>query len=106
MRRIDAIGIGLLVFAAGGILYAGFKGVGVNDLNAGIWSQGIFILLILVWVATYLFRVVSGRMTYQQQRDRYEDAFLQKRLDEMSPEELAKLQTELAPEQEPDKTSP
>jgi hypothetical protein len=106
MRRIDAIGIGLLVFAAGGLLYAGFKVVGVNDLNAGIWSQGIFILLILVWVSTYLFRVIGGRMTYQQQRDRYEDAFLQKRLDEMSPEELAKLQTELEREQEPDQTSP
>ena len=105
MRRIDAIGIGLIVFALGGLLYGILKIAGVDDLNAGIWSQGIFILLILVWVSTYLFRVVRGGMTYNQQRDRYEDAFLQKRLDDMSPEELAKLQSELEQEQQKDKAS-
>lgn len=105
MRRIDAIGIGLIVFALGGLLYGILKIVGVDDLNAGIWSQGIFILLILAWVSTYLFRVVSGRMTYNQQRDRYEDAFLQKRLDDLSPEELAKLQTKLEQEEQKDKAS-
>jgi hypothetical protein len=105
MRRIDAIGIGLIVFALGGVLYGILKIAGIDELNAGIWSQGIFILLILAWVSTYLFRVVSGRMTYIEQRDRYEEDFLQKRLDDMSPEELAKLQSELEQEQQKDKAS-
>jgi hypothetical protein len=105
MRRIDAIGIGLIVFTLGGALYGILKLAGVNDLNAGVWSQGIFVLLILAWTSSYLFRVFSGRMTYIEQRDRYEDAFLQQRLDNMSPEELAKLQAELEQEQQTDTAS-
>ena len=38
-------------------------------------------------------------MTYNQQLKDYEDAVLQKRLDEMSPEELAKLQAEIEREE-------
>ena len=34
-------------------------------------------------------------MTYNQQRDDYEKAFLQKRLDELTPEELERIQTEI-----------
>jgi hypothetical protein len=34
-------------------------------------------------------------MTYNQQLKDYEDAVLQKRLEEMTPEELAKLQAEI-----------
>lgn len=35
-------------------------------------------------------------MTYHQQREDYEQAFLQQRLDALSPEELAKIQAEIA----------
>jgi hypothetical protein len=37
-------------------------------------------------------------MTYNQQLKDYEEAVLQKRLEEMSPEELAKLQDEIEAE--------
>jgi len=37
-------------------------------------------------------------MTYNQQLQDYEDAVLQQRLDEMTPEELAQLQAEIAAE--------
>ncbi len=37
-------------------------------------------------------------MTYHQQRKDYEEAYLQKRLDELTPEELAKLQAEIEEE--------
>ncbi|MBD0264541.1 MAG: DUF3007 family protein, partial [Tolypothrix sp. Co-bin9] len=46
-------------------------------------------------VATYLFRAVVQKMTYHQQREEYEKAFLQKRLDELTPEQLAKLQADI-----------
>ena len=38
-------------------------------------------------------------MTYHQQRSAYEEAFWQKKLDELSPEELEKLQAELEKEE-------
>ncbi len=105
MRRIDAIGIGLLVFVAGGLIYVLLRTVGLDTFNAGVWSQVIFVLGLLGWVGTYVFRVVGGKMTYNQQREDYETAVLQQRLDAMSPEELAALQAELEQEQgqpEPD----
>jgi hypothetical protein len=98
MRRIDVIGIGIGVFAAGGIIYIILKVAGLDSLNAGIWSQVIFIGGLLGWVITYLTRVVTQNMTYNQQLQDYEDAVLKKRLDEMSPEELEKLQAEVEAE--------
>ncbi len=98
MRRIDVIGIGIGVFAAGGIIYIILKVAGLDSLNAGIWSQVIFIGGLLGWVITYMTRVVTQNMTYNQQLQDYEDAVLRKRLDEMSPEELEKLQAEVEAE--------
>ncbi|MGB8701732.1 MAG: DUF3007 family protein [Thermosynechococcaceae cyanobacterium] len=95
MRRIDVLGIGLLVFLSGGLLYAVLRIGGLDGLEAGLWSQVIFVVGLLGWVFTYVFRVASGKMTYNQQLDDYETAVLQKRLDEMSPEELAALQQDL-----------
>jgi Protein of unknown function (DUF3007) len=102
MRRIDALGIGLLIFLAGGLLYWLLRGFGLDNFDAGIGSQVIFLIGLLGWVGTYLVRVVGGNMTYNQQREDYETAVLQKRLDEMSPEELAQLEDELEREKHHD----
>ena len=98
MRRIDAIGISLGVFALGGAVYVGLNLAGLDNLSAGVWSQVVLVLVLVGWTATYLTRVVGKNMTYDQQLKDYEDAVLQKRLDEMSPEELAALQAEVEQE--------
>ncbi len=98
MRRIDVIGIGLGIFLMGGGLYVGFRLAGFDGLSAGIWSQLLFLAGLLGWVFSYLFRVVTSNMTYSQQLQDYEEAVLQKRLEEMSPEELAQLEARLAAE--------
>ena len=98
MRRIDVIAIGVGVFAAGGLLYLAFDWAGMDGLSAGIWSQVVFVIGLLGWTASYLFRVATKNMTYYQQVEDYEDVVLQKRLDEMSPEELAQLQAEVEAE--------
>lgn len=100
MRRIDVIYIGLAVFAAGGGIYLLLEQFGIDSTNAGIWSQALLVVGLLVWVLTYLGRVLSKNMTYNQQLEDYEDAVLQKRLEEMSPEELEKLQTEVEQEKQ------
>ena len=98
MRRIDVIGIGLGVFVVGGGVYVALALAGLDGISAGIWSQVIFTGGLLGWVLTYLTRVFSQKMTYNQQLKDYEDAVLQKRLDEMSDEEIAQLQAELEAE--------
>ena len=96
MRRIDAIGISLGVFITGGIIYLFFNLIGIDSINAGIWSQ---VLLVggglVLWVSTYLFRVVNQKMTYNQQLKDYEDAVMQKRWEEMTDAQREKLQAEI-----------
>lgn len=102
MRRIDAMGLGLAVLLLGGGLFVGFRVFGFDSTSAGIWSQAIFISLLIIWVLSYVFRAGTGNMTLNQQLDDYEEAVLKKRLAEMSPEELADLQAKLddeAPEE-------
>lgn len=99
MRRIDVLAICFGVFVAGGLFYVGFKFVGLESMDAGIWSQVALVLVVIGWVSTYLFRVGTRTMTFHQQREEYEEAVLQRRLDEMSPEELAKLTADLESEQ-------
>ncbi|WP_204152476.1 DUF3007 family protein [Leptolyngbya sp. CCY15150] len=100
MRRIDVIGVGFGIFAAGGLIYLGLRGAGLEGANAGIWSQVVLLGGVGGWLVTYLFRAGTHTMTYNQQLRDYEDAVLQKRLDEMTPEELAALQAKLDQESE------
>jgi hypothetical protein len=102
MRRIDVIGIGIGIFLMGGGLYVGLRIVGLDTLSAGVWSQVIFLSGLIGWVFTYLFRVVTQNMTYSQQLKDYKEAVLQKRLEEMTPEELAQLEADIAAEEEAD----
>lgn len=98
MRRIDVFGIGLGVFLAGGGIFVAFRGLGLDGISAGIWSQAVMVGGLVGWLLTYLFRVVSHNMTLNQQMDDYETAVLEKRLEELSPEELAALQAKLEDE--------
>lgn len=95
MRRIDIIAIGIGIFLAGGGLFVGFRLFGLDGISAGIWSQAIMVGGVVAWLASYLFRVVTRNMTLNQQMDDYESAVLQRRLDELSPEQLAALQAKL-----------
>ncbi len=98
MRRIDVLIIGLVVGVGGFVIYLLLQTAGIDSINAGIWSQSILIIGLLGWVFTYIFRVVTQNMTYNQQVKNYKDAVLQKQIEELSPEELAKLQAEIEKE--------
>ena len=95
MRRIDAIGLGLAVLLLGGGLFVGFRVFGFDSTSAGIWSQAVFISLLIVWVLSYVFRAGTGNMTLNQQLDEYEEAVLRKRLEELTPKQLEELQAKL-----------
>ena len=100
MRRIDAIAISLGVFVAAGLVYFVLQIVGLDGINAGIWTQTLLVIGLVGWSLTYLLRVGNKKMTYNQQLKDYEEAVMQKRLDEMSPEQLAELQKEIEQQKE------
>ena len=75
MTRAKVVQIGLIVFVLGGLGYEAFQFLGFESISAGIATQLILILIILIWTASYLFRVFSGNMTFMEQRKRYRDAY-------------------------------
>ncbi len=79
--------------------------LGLEPLNAGLWSQVVLVGLVIGWLGTYLFRAATQQMTYNQQLQDYEQAVLQKRLAELTPEQLAALQAELESEAAADESA-
>jgi hypothetical protein len=91
MRRIEAIaicaGFGLLGLGA----YATMRWLGLSADRAEIWTPVFLLGGLLLWLATYAGRVITGKMTYHQQLQDYQRAVLAKKLAEMSPEEISQL---------------
>jgi predicted metalloprotease len=107
ITRGKALLAGLAIFGIGGIGYWGFQSAGFEGFSAGIAAQALLVVIVLVWTGSYLFRVVTGNMTYMEQRRRYRSGYdaatdeeLQKRFDALSPEEQEKLMRELAQDSE------
>ncbi len=94
MRRIDVIGWGFALLVAGGLLYLILQGVGLDSLKAGLWTQVTLTVGLILWVLTYSRRVVRKDMTYHQQREQYDQAWLARQIEQLSPEELERLQRE------------
>lgn len=63
MTRGQALLLGLAVFGIGAAGYAGFKVGGLDGFSPGIAASALLMVLVLGWTSTYLFRVVTGRMT-------------------------------------------
>lgn len=95
MRRIDAIALGLAALIMGAVIYGVLQLFGLEAQAAGVWSQVIFVVGLLAWLLTYFFRVFTKQMTYNQQLKDYEDAVLEKRLESLTPDQLAQLQAEI-----------
>ena len=98
MTRAKVVQIGLIVFVLGGLGYEAFQFLGFESISAGIATQLILILIILIWTASYLFRVFSGNMTFMEQRKRYREAYekltdekIKKKFDAMTEEEKIQL---------------
>jgi hypothetical protein len=102
ITRAKALLVGLVIFAVGGLGYWGFEAAGFEGFSAGIAAQALLVLIVLAWTGSYLFRVVTGNMTYMEQRRRYRSGYesatddeLQKRFEALPPDEQEKLLREL-----------
>jgi hypothetical protein len=100
MKRIDVIVIGIVIFAAGGLGYVLLQLAGLDSAKAGIWSQVLLFGGSIGWLLTYLFRVGTKQMTYNQQVKDYKEAVLQKKLEAMTPEEVAQMQADIEREKQ------
>ncbi len=94
MTRGKVLLIGLAVLLLGGLGQVGFQAAGFEGFSAGIAAEALLVVIVVVWTSSYLFRVVTGQMTYMEQRRRYREVYdeqeaddLQKRFDALPPEE-------------------
>ena len=98
MTRGAVLLTGLAVFALGGAGYFAFQWGGFDGFTPGIAASAFLMLIVLVWTGSYLFRVVTGQMTFIQQRRQYREAYdaftteeLQRKFEALSPEEQERL---------------
>tara|TARA_Y100001968_G_scaffold301018_1_gene312964 strand:+ start:277 stop:636 length:360 start_codon:yes stop_codon:yes gene_type:complete len=103
--RANVLQLGLLILVLGGLGYGFFKFLGFEDISAGIAAEAVLILIVIGWTSSYLLRVVSGKMTFMEQRKRYRQAYeqitekeLQQSFDGLSEKEQMLLLKELEKE--------
>ena len=75
MTRAKVIQLGFLLLALGGVGYGAFSLAGLKGAAPGIAAEALLVGVILIWTGSYLFRVVTGRMTFMEQRRRYREAY-------------------------------
>ena len=102
MTRAQALLLGLALLALGAGGYGIFQASGFEGFSAGIAASVLLLLLVVGWTGTYLVRVLTGSMTFSEQRRRYRaaydaatDAELQARFDALPEAEQARLLREL-----------
>ena len=71
MTKGKVIQIGLFISFIGLISYKFAPQFGIDNFTATTLSSCILILIVITWVSSYVYRVVSGKMTFMEQRKRY-----------------------------------
>lgn len=106
MTRAGVLKLGLGLLLTGGLGYWLFEALGLEGFSAGIAAEALLVVIVVIWTSSYLFRVVTGRMTYMQQRRRYRSGYdqltaqeLQERFDAMTPEQQQALMASIAEEE-------
>ena len=83
MTKGQVLLLGLALLALGGGLPQVLQWSGVAEPDAGLASTAVLVLAVILWIASYGWRVVRGDMTFMQMRRNY-----RQRYDEATDEEL------------------
>ena len=102
MTKGKVIQIGIFVSFIGLISYGFAPQIGIDNFTASTISSCILILIVITWVTSYVYRVVSGKMTFMEQRKRYRKEYekvvndkLENKFNALSKEEQEKLMKHL-----------
>ena len=71
MTKGKVIQLGIFFLLIGLISYELAPLIGIDNFTANTISSLILILIVIIWVTSYVYRVVNGKMTFMEQRNRY-----------------------------------
>ena len=71
MTKGKVVQIGCLFSLLGLLSYKLSPQLGVDNFTASTFSNFFLIVIVIIWVSSYVFRVVNGKMTFMEQRKRY-----------------------------------
>ena len=102
MTKLKVLQLGLFIAIIGFLSYKFSPFFGLSEISTSSISNVILITIVLVWVSSYLLRVINGNMTFMEQRKRYRQIYeekftekLEKRFESLSNDEQKKLLEEL-----------
>ena len=102
MTKGKVIQIGFLLALIGLISLKVLPLAGYTELTTSSISNVFLISIIILWVLSYVFRVMSGKMTFMEQRKRYRtkyekviDEKLRSKFNSLSSDEKEKLLEEI-----------
>ena len=102
MTKGKVIQLGLFFLLIGSASYKLAPQIGIDNFTASTISSCVLILIVITWVSSYVYRVVSGKMTFMEQRKRYRKQYekvvsdkLENKFNALSKEEQEKLMEDL-----------
>ena len=102
MTKGKVVQIGFLISLLGILSYKLAPRFGLDYFTANTISSFILIFIVITWVSSYVYRVVSGKMTFMEQRKRYRKKYekivndkLETKFNNLSKEEQQKLMEDL-----------
>ena len=102
MTKGKVVQIGIFFSLIGLICYELAPQIGIDNFTASTISSCILIVVVVSWVSSYVYRVVSGKMTFMEQRKRYRKEYekvvndkLETKFNALSKEEQEKLMEDL-----------
>ncbi len=102
MTKGKVLQLGIFIALIGLISFYITPQIGIDNFTANTISSCILILIVITWTSTYVYRVVSGKMTFMEQRKRYRKEYekvvndkIETKFNELSKEEQEKLMEDL-----------
>ena len=102
MTKLKVLQLGVFLAIIGFFSYKVVPFLGLTDISSSSISNLILITIVLVWVSSYLLRVINGNMTFMEQRKRYRKLYekkftekLEKKFELLPNDEQKKLLEEL-----------
>ena len=102
MTKLKVLQLGVFLAVIGFFSFKVAPFFGLSEISTSSISNLILITIVLVWVSSYLLRVINGNMTFMEQRKRYRQIYekrftekLEKKFESLSNDEQKRLIEEL-----------